>query len=44
LSDIAHDPIGGGRIESRELEQEMRSSFLGYAMHRHRQPAPSGRS
>jgi DNA gyrase subunit A len=33
MSDITHDPIGGGRIESRELEQEMRSSFLGYAMH-----------
>ncbi len=33
MSDLAHDPIGGGRIESRELEQEMRSSFLGYAMH-----------
>ena len=27
-----HDPIGGGRIETRELEQEMRSSFLDYAM------------
>jgi DNA gyrase subunit A len=33
MSDITHDPIGGGRVESRELEQEMRSSFLGYAMH-----------
>jgi DNA gyrase subunit A len=32
MSDITHDPIGGGRIESRELEQEMRSSFLDYAM------------
>ena len=32
MSDIAHDPIGGGRIESRELEQEMRTSFLDYAM------------
>ena len=32
VSDITHDPIGGGRIESRELEQEMRSSFLDYAM------------
>ncbi|HEY3106992.1 MAG TPA: DNA gyrase subunit A [Gaiellaceae bacterium] len=26
------DPLGAGRIESRELEQEMRSSFLDYAM------------
>ncbi len=25
-------PLGAGRIESRELEQEMRSSFLDYAM------------
>src|SRR2546426_2762787 len=32
MSDITHDPIGGGRVESRELEQEMRSSFLDYAM------------
>jgi DNA gyrase subunit A len=32
LSDLTHDPIGGGRIESRELEQEMRTSFLDYAM------------
>ncbi len=32
MSDLAQDPIGGGRIEPRELEQEMRSSFLDYAM------------
>ena len=32
MSDLAQDPIGGGRVESRELEQEMRSSFLDYAM------------
>jgi DNA gyrase subunit A len=32
LSELIHDPIGGGRVESRELEQEMRSSFLDYAM------------
>src|SRR5580765_8422372 len=32
MTDLAQDPIGGGRIESRELEQEMRSSFLDYAM------------
>src|SRR3954468_6891310 len=32
MSDLASDPIGGGRVESRELEQEMRSSFLDYAM------------
>jgi hypothetical protein len=32
MSDLTHDPIGGGRVESRELEQEMRSSFLDYAM------------
>ena len=32
MSDLAQDPISGGRVESRELEQEMRSSFLDYAM------------
>jgi DNA gyrase subunit A len=32
MSDFVLDPIGGGRVESRELEQEMRSSFLDYAM------------
>ena len=32
MSDLTQDPLGGGRIESRELEQEMRSSFLDYAM------------
>ena len=32
MSEMTQDPIGGGRIESRELEQEMRSSFLDYAM------------
>ena len=26
------EPLGPGRIEPRELEQEMRSSFLDYAM------------
>ena len=26
------DPLGAGRIETRELEQEMRSSYLDYAM------------
>jgi DNA gyrase subunit A len=31
MSDIV-EPLGSGRIESRELEQEMRSSFLDYAM------------
>jgi DNA gyrase subunit A len=32
MSDLTHDPLGAGRVESRELEQEMRSSFLDYAM------------
>jgi DNA gyrase subunit A len=32
MSEMTQDPIGGGRIESRELDQEMRSSFLDYAM------------
>jgi DNA gyrase subunit A len=29
---VAVEPVGPGRIETRELEQEMRSSFLDYAM------------
>src|SRR5579871_2191332 len=32
MSELDIGPLGGGRIESRELEQEMRSSFLDYAM------------
>ncbi|MBA3366481.1 MAG: DNA gyrase subunit A [Actinobacteria bacterium] len=32
MSELGPDPLAGGRIESRELEQEMRSSFLDYAM------------
>ena len=32
MSDITNEPLSGGRIESRELEQEMRSSYLDYAM------------
>ena len=32
MSDITNEPLGAGRIESRELEQEMRSSYLDYAM------------
>ena len=32
MSDSTNEPLGGGRIESRELEQEMRSSYLDYAM------------
>src|SRR6266702_4473294 len=32
MSDVV-EPLGAGRIETRELDQEMRSSFLGYAMH-----------
>ena len=31
MSDVI-EPLGSGRIEPRELEQEMRSSFLDYAM------------
>src|SRR3954454_21370593 len=33
MSELETGAVGPGRIESRELEQEMRSSFLGYAMH-----------
>src|SRR6185312_16172081 len=32
MSEFDPGPLGPGRIESRELEQEMRSSFLDYAM------------
>jgi DNA gyrase subunit A len=32
LSETETGPLGPGRIETRELEQEMRSSFLDYAM------------
>jgi DNA gyrase subunit A len=32
MTEISNEPLGGGRIESRELEQEMRSSYLDYAM------------
>jgi DNA gyrase subunit A len=31
MSDVT-EPLGSGRIEGRELEQEMRSSFIDYAM------------
>src|SRR5437879_5896555 len=32
MSEVETGALGGGRIESRELEQEMRTSFLDYAM------------
>jgi DNA gyrase subunit A len=32
MSEIPVEPGGAGRVETRELEQEMRSSFLDYAM------------
>ncbi|MGH3022262.1 MAG: DNA gyrase subunit A, partial [Gaiellaceae bacterium] len=32
MSEIETGPLGPGRIEARELEQEMRSSYLDYAM------------
>jgi DNA gyrase subunit A len=32
MSELPGGPLGGGRVESRELEQEMRSSYLDYAM------------
>ncbi|HEY4347608.1 MAG TPA: DNA gyrase subunit A [Gaiellaceae bacterium] len=32
MSEVETGGLGGGRIESRELEQEMRTSFLDYAM------------
>src|SRR5437867_2139459 len=32
MSDAVGEPLGAGRVEPRELEQEMRSSYLDYAM------------
>ena len=32
MADLTAEPLGPGRIEPRELEEEMRSSFLYYAM------------
>src|SRR3989442_3461203 len=32
MSDLTSEPLGAGRIETRELEQEVRTSFLDYAM------------
>jgi DNA gyrase subunit A len=32
MSDVVGEPLGAGRIEPRELEHEMRSSYLDYAM------------
>src|SRR3954453_24206112 len=32
MSDVTREPLNPGRIESRELETEMRASFLDYAM------------
>ncbi len=32
MSDLTNEPLGAGRIESRELEHEVRTSFLDYAM------------
>src|SRR6266487_345438 len=32
MSDLTNEPLGAGRIETRELEHEVRTSFLDYAM------------
>src|SRR6059036_2233451 len=32
MSELETGPLGAGRIESRELDQEVRTSFLDYAM------------
>jgi len=32
LSDLTPEPLGAGRVETRELDQEVRTSFLDYAM------------
>jgi DNA gyrase subunit A len=32
MSDLTSEPLGTGRVETRELDQEVRTSFLDYAM------------
>src|SRR5215210_2076871 len=32
MSDLTNEPLGAGRVETRELDQEVRTSFLDYAM------------
>src|SRR6266480_1058160 len=32
MSDLTPEPMGAGRVETRELDQEVRTSFLDYAM------------
>jgi len=32
VSDLTPEPLGAGRVETRELDQEVRTSFLDYAM------------
>src|SRR5947209_10238140 len=32
MSELDNTPLGAGRVETRELDQEVRSSFLDYAM------------
>src|SRR2546422_8440692 len=32
MSELGSEPLGAGRIETRELDQEVRSAFLDYAM------------
>src|SRR5713101_1617381 len=32
MSDLTNEPLGAGRVESRELDHEVRTSFLDYAM------------
>src|SRR6266540_2460230 len=32
MSELTNEPLGAGRVETRELDQEVRTSFLDYAM------------
>src|SRR5436853_4920159 len=32
MSELTPEPLGAGRVETRELDQEVRTSFLDYAM------------
>src|SRR5256884_6843349 len=44
MSDLTPEPLGAGRVETRELDQEVRTSFLDYAMAlTASRPLPDGR-
>ena len=44
MSELTPEPLGAGRVETRELDQEVRTSFLDYAMSVIVQPRAPGRA